>query len=96
MKKSAYTNKRCRDLQKEANQLRADLEKTKKEHDVKVSEFKKKLKAKEEEVGKTINKVEEIANSNIWEKLRSLDLGSGLQLDDSPNTRISRSRYSSR
>ncbi|MFQ6668884.1 hypothetical protein Gotur_034363 [Gossypium turneri] len=48
---------RCRDLQKEANELWADLEKTKKEHDVKVSEFKKKLKAKEEEVGKTINKV---------------------------------------
>ncbi|TYI30530.1 hypothetical protein E1A91_A05G380100v1 [Gossypium mustelinum] len=83
---------RCRELQKEANELRANLEKTKKEHDVKVSELEKKLKAKEEEVGKMINKVEETANSMTWEKLRSLNFGSGPQLDDSQNTRRSRSR----
>ncbi|KAG8501464.1 hypothetical protein CXB51_003777 [Gossypium anomalum] len=83
---------RCRELQKEANELRANLEKTKKEHDVKVSELEKKLKAKEEEVGKMINKVEEMANSMTWEKLRSLNLGSGPQLDDNQNTRRSRSR----
>ncbi|KAK8302272.1 hypothetical protein V6Z12_D04G076100 [Gossypium hirsutum] len=48
----------CRELQKEANELRVNLEKTKKEHDVKVSELEKKFKAKKEEVGKTINKTQ--------------------------------------
>ncbi|KAB2034238.1 hypothetical protein ERO13_D04G063100v2 [Gossypium hirsutum] len=82
----------CRELQKEANELKANLEKTKKEHDVKVSELEEKLKAKEKEVGKMINKVEEMANSMTWEKLRSLNLRSAPQLDDSPNTHRSRSR----
>ncbi|KAB2034243.1 hypothetical protein ES319_D04G071100v1 [Gossypium barbadense] len=81
-----------RELQKEANELRANLEKTNKEHDVKVSELEKKVKAKEKEVGTMINKVEEMANLMTWEKLRSLNLGSGPQLDDSPNTRRSKSR----
>ncbi|KHG09467.1 CAP-Gly domain-containing linker 1 [Gossypium arboreum] len=68
---------RCRELQEEANELRANLEKTKKEHDVKVSELEKKLKAKEEEVGKMINKVEETANSMTWGKAKKLELRLG-------------------
>lgn len=77
---------RCRELQKEVDELRANLEKTKKEHDVKVSELEKKLKAKEKEVGKMSNEVEGMANSMtdrmdmIREKLRGLDLDLGVSV----------------